>query len=116
MVEVCRKIGVSEATFYARKKKYGEVGVSELRKLRMLEDENALLKRVVADLTLDRRIPQEVVREKDLEAAKRRELAAWMKGALSDSSLKQMLHKYANVSGILGGFEGWFARQSFGAH
>lgn len=41
VLDVCRQIGISEATFYTWKKKYGELGVSELRKLRMLEDENA---------------------------------------------------------------------------
>src|SRR5512138_2001146 len=48
--DVCRQLGVSEATFYIWKKKYAHLGVSELRKLRSLEDENARLKRLVADL------------------------------------------------------------------
>ncbi len=52
--DVCRQLGVSEATFYAWKKKYADLGVSELRRLRPLEDENARLKRLVADLTLDK--------------------------------------------------------------
>jgi putative transposase len=52
--DVCRQLGVSEATFYAWKKKYAHLGVSELRRLRQLEDENARLKRLVADLTLDK--------------------------------------------------------------
>ncbi len=52
--------------------------MSELRKLRQLEDENARLRRIVADLTLDKQILQEVVKKKALRAAKRRELAAWM--------------------------------------
>ena len=64
VVDVCRQIGISEATFYTWKKKYGELGVSELRKLKMLEDENARLRRIVADLTLDKQILQEVVRQK----------------------------------------------------
>ena len=46
------------------KKKYAELGVTELRKLKQLEDENARLKRIVADLTLDKQILQEVVRKK----------------------------------------------------
>ena len=62
--DVCRQLGVSEASFYVGKKKYGQLGVTELRKLRMLEEENARLKRVVADLTLDRHILQEVLRKK----------------------------------------------------
>ena len=64
VVEVCRQIGISEATFYTWKKKYGELGVSELRKLRQLEVENASLRRIVADLTLDKQILQEVVKKK----------------------------------------------------
>ena len=47
--EVCRKIGISQATFYAWKKKYGGMGVSELRRLRQLEEENRKLKQLVAD-------------------------------------------------------------------
>ena len=64
VVEVCRQIGISEATFYTWKKEYGELGVSELRKLRQLEDENARLRRIVADLTLDKQILREVVKKK----------------------------------------------------
>ena len=62
--EVCRQIGVSEATFYAWKRKYGGIGVSELRELRQLRDENLRLKRLVADLTLDKHILQEVLSKK----------------------------------------------------
>ena len=54
--EVCRKMGVSEATFYNWKKKYGGLGVHELRRLRQLEDENNRLKQIVADLLLDNKI------------------------------------------------------------
>ena len=64
VADVCRQIGVSEATYYTWKKKYADLGVTELRRLKMLEDENARLKRIVADLSLDRRILQEVVRKK----------------------------------------------------
>jgi putative transposase len=62
--DVCRGIGISEATFYVWKKKYASLGVSELRKLRQLEAENARLKHVVADLTLDKHILQEVIAKK----------------------------------------------------
>lgn len=62
--EICRQLGVSEATFYAWKKKYGGLGVSELRELRQLRDENNRLKRLVADLTLDKHILQEVLSKK----------------------------------------------------
>jgi putative transposase len=61
--DVCRQLGVSEATFYVWKKKYGHLGVSELRRLRQLEEENARLKRVVADLTLDKHILMETIRK-----------------------------------------------------
>ena len=53
VAEVCRKLGVSEATFYNWKKKYGGLGPAELRRLRQLEEENSRLKQIVADLTLD---------------------------------------------------------------
>lgn len=62
--EVCRKMGISEATFYNWKKKYGGLGVSELRRLRQLEEENARLKQIVADLTLDKQMLQEVLKKK----------------------------------------------------
>ena len=64
VADVCRQIGISDATFYTWKKQYADLGVSELRKLKMLEDENARLRRIVADLTLDKQILQEVVRKK----------------------------------------------------
>ena len=49
--DLCRQLGVSEATFYTWKKKYAHLGVSELRRLRQVEEENARLKRLVADLS-----------------------------------------------------------------
>ena len=64
VADVCRQLGVSEATFYVWKKKYAHLGVAELRELRQLRDENARLKRLVADLTLDKHILTEVVRKK----------------------------------------------------
>ena len=62
--EVCRKMGISEATFYNWKKKYGGLGVSELRRLRLLEEENYKLKQIVPDLTLDKQMLQDVLRKK----------------------------------------------------
>ncbi len=62
--EVCRKMGISEATFYNWKKKYGGLGTSELRRLRQLEAENAELKKLVADLSLDKHMLQDVIRKK----------------------------------------------------
>ena len=59
--DVCRSLGVSTGTFYQWKKKYGGLGVSEARRLRQLNDENLRLKKLVADLTLDKHILQEVI-------------------------------------------------------
>jgi putative transposase len=62
--ELCRKLGVSQATLYRWKRKYAGLGVSELRELKQLRDENRRLKQVVADLTLDKDILQEAVKRK----------------------------------------------------
>jgi putative transposase len=62
--EIIRKLGITEPTFYRWKKKYGSLGVSELRELKQLRDENGRLKRVVADLSLDKDILQEALRKK----------------------------------------------------
>jgi putative transposase len=62
--EICRKSGISEQTFYTWKRKYSGIGLSELRELRQLRDENGKLKKLVADLSLDRHILQEIVRKK----------------------------------------------------
>ena len=64
VVEVCRKIGVSEQTFYRWKRKYVGMGVSELRRIRQLEEENRKLKKIVADLSLDKHMLQEVLSKK----------------------------------------------------
>ena len=64
VVEVCRKLGISDATFYNWKKKYGGLGVSELRRLKQLEEENRQLKRMVADLSLDKQMLQDVLAKK----------------------------------------------------
>lgn len=64
VVEVCRKIGVSEQTFYRWKRKYVGMGVAELRRIRQLEEENRKLKRIVADLSLDKHMLQEVLSKK----------------------------------------------------
>lgn len=62
--EVCRKMGISEATFYNWKKKFAGLGVTELQPLRQLEDENQRLKKLVADLSLDKEMLQEVLKQK----------------------------------------------------
>jgi putative transposase len=64
VTEVCRRLGVSEQTFYRWRKQFARMGVQELRELRSLRDENRKLKLVVADLTLDRHILHEIVRKK----------------------------------------------------
>ena len=58
--EVIRKMGISEQTFYRWKKKYGGLGISELRRLKQLEEENRKLKQLVADLSLDKKMLQDV--------------------------------------------------------
>ncbi len=63
VVEVCRKLGVSEQTFYRWKRKFAGMGVAELRRLRQVEDENRRLKQLVADLTLDKQMPGEALRK-----------------------------------------------------
>ena len=62
--DLCRQLGVSDATFYAWNKKYAHLGVSELRRLRQLEEENNRLKRLVADLSLDKHMLSEALRKK----------------------------------------------------
>ena len=58
--EVTRKFGISEATYYVWRKRYGQMAIAEIRRRRQLEDENRRLKRLVADLTVDKIILQEV--------------------------------------------------------
>ena len=64
VTEICRKMGVSEPTFYRWKKKFDGLGVSEVRRLRELEDENKRLKALVADLSLDKQILHDVLSKK----------------------------------------------------
>ena len=64
VTEVCRKMGVSEQSFYRWKRKYDGMGVAELRRLRQLEEENRKLKKLVADLALDKHILQEVLQKR----------------------------------------------------
>lgn len=62
--EVCRKAGISEATFYAWRKKYAGLMPSEMKRLRQLEEENSKLKKLVADLSLDKAMLQDVLSRK----------------------------------------------------
>jgi len=62
--EVVRKLGISDQTFYRWKKRYGGLMPSEVRRLKQLEDENSRLRRLVADLSLDKEMLQEVIRKR----------------------------------------------------
>ncbi|MEM9176870.1 MAG: transposase [Myxococcota bacterium] len=64
MTEVCRKLGVSQQTFYRWRSKYGEMAPSEVRRLNELEKENAKLKSIVADMVLDKEVLQDALRKK----------------------------------------------------
>jgi len=63
-MEVCRKMGISEQTFYRWKKNFAGMGVAEVRRLKVLEEENRKLKQLVADLSLDKQMLQDVLRKK----------------------------------------------------
>jgi putative transposase len=62
VAQLCRKMGISEQTFYVWKRRFAGMGVAELKKVKQLEDENRRLKSLVADLTLDRQMLQEVLK------------------------------------------------------
>ena len=64
IVEVCRKMGISEQTFFRWKKKFAGMGIAEVRRLKQLEDENRKLKALVADLSLDKAMLQDALRGK----------------------------------------------------
>jgi putative transposase len=64
VAEVCRKAGISEASIYNWRKKYGGLMPSEMRRLKQLDEENVRLKRLVADLSLDKEMLQDVIRRK----------------------------------------------------
>ncbi len=83
--EICGKLGVSEATFYRWKKQLAGMGVVEIRRLKQLEQENAKLKRLVADLSLDKSMLQDVLRKKVLRPVVRRDLVAHRPGQDHDN-------------------------------
>jgi putative transposase len=64
VADICRKAGISQATYFNWKKKYDGLLPTEMRRLKQLEDENAKLKKLVADLSLDREMLQDVIRRK----------------------------------------------------
>lgn len=64
VAEICRKAGISQATYFNWKKKFGGLLPSEVKRLRQLKEENGRLKRIVADLSLDKEMLQDVIRRK----------------------------------------------------
>ena len=64
VAEICRKAGISQATYFNWKKKYAGLLPTEMKRLKQLEDENSRLKKIVAELTLDREMLQDVIRRK----------------------------------------------------
>ena len=104
--EVCRKMGISEQTFYRWKKKYAGLGVAELRRLKQLEEENRKLKQLVADLSLDKSMLQDVLRGKTLTPDRRRVLAKQTQAAYDVSERRvcrvfefaRSSHRYESVA------------------
>ena len=97
--DVCRKHGISEATFYKYKSKYGGMDVSDARKLRALEDENAKLKKLLAEAMLDNAILKDVASKKMVAPdVKRRNVAQ----ACVEHCVSQRKYKL-----ILGVFSAW---------
>ncbi|MFZ0432031.1 MAG: IS3 family transposase [Candidatus Acidiferrales bacterium] len=78
--EVIRKMGISTQTFYRWKKQFGQMGVDEIRRLKQLEEENRKLKQLVADLSLDKLMLQDVLFKKTLRPDRRRELVRDLEG------------------------------------
>src|ERR1044072_3681453 len=97
--EVCRKLGISEATFYNWKKKYSGLGPVELRRLRQLEEENAQLKRIVADLTLDKQMLQDVLK-KSSEGAAAPALGEYVAGGVSRVGAARLRHRIFAAHGL----------------
>ncbi len=64
VAEICRKAGISQATYFSWKKRYDGLLPPEMRRLKQLEDENTKLRKLVADLSLDREMPHDVIRRK----------------------------------------------------
>jgi putative transposase len=64
IAEVCRSAGISEATFYNWRKKYGGLLPSEMKRLKLMEEENSKLKKLVAELSLDKAMLQDVIKKK----------------------------------------------------
>ena len=82
--EIIRQLGITEQTFYRWKRKFGGLGPSELRKLRILEEETRRLKKLGADLSLDKAMLQEVI-EKTVKVAQKRPLIVFMQDSFQVS-------------------------------
>jgi putative transposase len=83
IAELCRSLGISEQSFYRWKRRYEGMGVAELRRLRLLEQENRKLKQIAADLTLDKQILQDVLRKKALRPARKRDVIEYLQAGYS---------------------------------
>ena len=93
VAEVCRKMGIHEATFYNWKKKYGGLGISELRRLKALEEKNRQLKQLVADLSLDKQMLQDVLKKSSNSYSKT--ISCWKSNQrLKDIDQKGLLHNH----------------------
>jgi len=90
VVELCRRHGISEQTFYRWKRRFGDLGTAEVRELRQLREENRKLKQVVADLTLDKQILKEALGKN-----------VWSAPRLQARRLPTDQTVCANVSGLL---------------
>ena len=99
VAEVCRKLGISEATFYSWKKKYGGLDPAELRRLRQLEEENAQLKRIVADLTLDKQMLQDVLK-KSSEVPATKTAGEHAADGVSHLGTARLCHRAAGAHGL----------------
>ena len=96
--EVCRKMGISDQTFYRWKKRYLGMGIAELRRLKILEEENRKLKQLVADLSLDKQMLQDVLRKKDYSLLSSGNTASCCRSAIGLASVG--FAKYFSVPGL----------------
>lgn len=85
VAQICRKLGISQATFFRWKRTYDSLGVPELRELRQLRQEKRRLKHLVADLSLDKSILQESLRKKMVRPTDQRRVAEWARTAFQVS-------------------------------
>jgi putative transposase len=91
IAEIIRKLGIHENTFYAWKKRFGGLGTPEIRELRQLREENAKLKRLVADLSLDKTMLQDIIAKKTVKPAQQRERVGYLRTAFGISTHRACL-------------------------